>query len=87
VLYSNTPIFAQISPGDGDMKDRVAIQEKLLYAYAYDSKDCASFAKLFTTDAVFNLGEPMKATGRDAILQGCLADKIVLLVISKLATT
>jgi uncharacterized protein (TIGR02246 family) len=68
-------IFAQI-PGDGgDMKDRIAIQEKLLYAYAYayDSKDCASFAKLFTTDAVFNLAEPMKATGRDAILQSCRA--------------
>ena len=34
--------------------DRIEIQEKLLYAYAYtyDSKDCVSFSNLFTTDAV-----------------------------------
>jgi hypothetical protein len=54
--------------------DRTAIEEKLLYAYAYayDSKDCASWAKLFTADAVLNLGGAMKATGREALLQGCL---------------
>ena len=35
--------------------DRIEIQEKLLYAYAYtyDSKDCVSFSNLFTTDAVW----------------------------------
>jgi ketosteroid isomerase-like protein len=55
-------------------RDRTAIEEKLLYAYAYayDSKDCASWAKLFTADAVLNLGGGMKATGREALLQGCL---------------
>jgi hypothetical protein len=53
--------------------DRVEIQEKLLYAYAYtyDSKDCVSFSNLFTTDAIFEVVG--KAVGRDAILQGCMA--------------
>jgi len=53
-------IFAQTSEGGGDIKDRIAIQEKLLYAYAYtyDSKDCVSWANLFTTDAVLNLLTP-----------------------------
>ena len=68
-------IFAQVPKDGGDIKDRIAIQEKLLYAYAYayDSKDCVSWANLFTTDAVFNLGDTMKATGRDALLQACIA--------------
>jgi SnoaL-like domain len=67
--------FAQIHEEGGDVKDRIAIQEKLLYAYAYayDSKDCAGWANLFTTDATLNLGERMKETGRDAILQACIA--------------
>src|SRR5215468_11043251 len=54
--------------------DRIEIQEKLLYAYAYtyDSKDCVSWSNLFTTDAVF-LGVRGKAVGRDAILQYCIA--------------
>ena len=53
--------------------DRIEIQEKLLYAYAYtyDSKDCASWSNLFTTDAV--LDRPAgKLIGRDAILQFCI---------------
>jgi SnoaL-like protein len=66
--------FAQIAEDGGDMKDRVAIQEKLLYAYAYayDSKDCVSWANLFTADAILDLGTN-KATGRDAILRFCVA--------------
>jgi uncharacterized protein (TIGR02246 family) len=65
--------FAQTPKDGSDLRDRIAIQEKLLYAYAYayDSKDCASFANLFTTDAVFNV-MGLKANGRDAILQGCI---------------
>jgi uncharacterized protein (TIGR02246 family) len=72
VLRHNT--FAQIHDEGGDVKDRIAIQEKLLYAYAYtyDSKDCMSFADLFATDAVLNLGPGMMASGRDAILKGCI---------------
>jgi hypothetical protein len=72
VLQHST--FAQIHEDGGDIKDRIAIQEKLLYAYAYayDSKDCVSWANLFTTDAVLNLGPEMKASGRDGILKGCI---------------
>jgi hypothetical protein len=57
-----------------NIEDRIAIQEKLLYAYAYtwDSKDCVSWSNLFATDAVFDLG-PVKASGRDAIRQWCIA--------------
>jgi hypothetical protein len=66
------PMLAQ-APADS-INDRVEIQEKLLYAYAYtyDSKDCVSFSNLFTTDAVFEVS-PVKAVGRDAILQSCIA--------------
>ena len=73
VLQHST--FAQIHEEGGDVKDRVAIQEKLLYAYAYtyDSKDCVGWANLFTTDATLNLGERMKETGRNTILQACIA--------------
>jgi hypothetical protein len=55
------------------VNDRLEIQEKLLYAYAYtyDSKDCVSFSNLFTTDAVLDVSE--KRIGKDAILQGCIA--------------
>jgi hypothetical protein len=68
------PVLAQAIEADS-VKDRIAIQEKLLYAYAYtyDSKDCVSFANLFATDAVLDLGSIGKAQGRDAIMQGCLA--------------
>ena len=68
--------FAQIAEDRGDMKDRIAIQEKLLYAYAYawDSKDCVSWANLFTTDAILDrLNTP--TTGRDGILQWCIAQQ------------
>jgi hypothetical protein len=72
VLQHST--FAQTHEEGGDVKDRITIQEKLLYAYAYtyDSKDCVGWANLFTTDATLNLGERMKETGRDAI-QACIA--------------
>ena len=54
--------------------DRVEIQEKLLYAYAYtyDSKDCVAWSNLFTTDAVLET-LAQKLIGRDAILQYCIA--------------
>src|SRR5262245_17088226 len=70
--------FAQITKDGGDLRDRIAIQEKLLYAYAYayDSKDCVTWANLFTADAVFTadgVAGPIKQTGRDAILQFCIA--------------
>jgi hypothetical protein len=67
------PVFAQAAEVDS-IEDRVAIQEKLLYAYAYtyDAKDCVNWSYLFTTDAVLDLG-PMKASGRDAIRQALIA--------------
>jgi hypothetical protein len=54
--------------------DGVEIQENLLYAYAYtyNSKDCVSFSKLFTTDAVRETPTG-KRIGRDAILQFYIA--------------
>jgi hypothetical protein len=65
------PMLAQ-APADS-VNDRVEIQEKLLYAYAYawDSKDCVSWSNLFTTDAVFEVRG--KAVGREGILQYCIA--------------
>jgi ketosteroid isomerase-like protein len=66
------PVFAQ---GAADsIKDRIEIQENLLfaYAYAYDAKDCVSWSNLFTTDAVLDLTQT-KASGREAILQVCIA--------------
>jgi hypothetical protein len=65
------PVLAQ-APTDS-VKDRIEIQEKLLYPYAYawDSKDCVSFSNLFTTDAVWEVRG--KAAGRDGILQYCIA--------------
>ena len=76
------PMLAQ-APADGanfgvgdqvliSIHDRIEIQEKLLYGYAYtyDSKDCVSVSNLFATDAI--LENPAgKAVGRDAILQWC----------------
>jgi hypothetical protein len=58
------PVLAQAAEV-GSIEDRIAIQEKLLYAYAYtyDSKDCVSWSNLFTTDAVLE----------DAIRQACIA--------------
>ena len=55
--------------------DRIEIQEKLLYAYAYtyDSKDCVGWSNLFTTDAVLESPSAGKLIGRDAILQYCIA--------------
>lgn len=64
-------VFAQT--GSDFMKDRIEIQEKLLYAYAYsyDSKDCLGLSNLFTADAVVEIGI-VKRKGRDAIRQGCI---------------
>ena len=66
-------VFAQ-APETDSAKDRIEIQEKLLYAYAYtyDAKDCVSWSNLFTTDAVLEVGAD-KASGRDAIQQACIA--------------
>jgi hypothetical protein len=63
--------FAQT--GEAGVRDRIAIQEKLLYAYAYtsDSKDCLGLSNLFTADAVLEIGN-VKRDGRDAIRQGCI---------------
>ena len=79
------PMLAQVPAESADFEigdralisshDRVEIQEKLLYAYAYtyDSKDCVSWSNLFTTDAVLERGAVEKLIGRDAILQFCIA--------------
>jgi hypothetical protein len=69
------PMLAQAAEVDR-IEDRIAIQEKLLYAYAYtyDAKDCGSWSELFTSDAVLDLGR-MKAGGRDAIRQACIAQQ------------
>ena len=78
------PMLAQAPAGSANIEvgnqllisshDRIEIQEKLLngYAYAADSKDCVSFSNLFTRDAVLEIGS-IKAIGRDAILQACIA--------------
>src|SRR5689334_21495194 len=65
-------ISAQAPKDVNDSRDRITIQEKLLYAYAYayDSKDCVSFANLFTADGTLNW--QVQLTGRDAIRQGCI---------------
>ena len=61
----------------GSIEDRIAIQEKLLYAYAYtyDAKDCESWSNLFTTDAVFDLRGTGGTSGRDAIREWCIAQQ------------
>jgi SnoaL-like protein len=65
-------VFAQ-APETDSVRDRIEIQEKLLYAYAYayDSKNCESFANLFAVDGVWEVIS--KASGRDAIQQACIA--------------
>jgi len=67
------PMLAQAAEVDS-VEDRIAIQEKLIYAYAYtyDAKDCENWSNLFTSDAVLDLG-PAKASGRDALRRGCIA--------------
>jgi SnoaL-like protein len=79
------PMLAQVPADSADFEvgdralisshDRVEIQEKLLYAYAYtyDSKDCVGWSNLFTTDAVLESQSAGKLIGRDAILQYCTA--------------
>ena len=67
----SVPAFGQ--GVDPLIHDRIVIQEKLLYAYAYtyDAKDCVSWSNLFAIDAVLDLGE--KVSGRDAIREWCIA--------------
>jgi hypothetical protein len=67
------PVLAQAAEVDS-VEDRIAIQEKLLYAYAYtyDAKDCASWSNLFTSDATFDLGQGT-VSGKGAIRQACIA--------------
>jgi hypothetical protein len=67
------PMQALAQTPAATVNDRLEIQEKVLYAYAYayDSKDCVSFSNLFTTDAVLDVSE--KRVGKEAILQGCIA--------------
>jgi hypothetical protein len=64
------PVSAQAF-GDG-VNDRIEIQEKLLYAYAYtyDSKNCVGFANLFTTDAVLHVTNEL--IGKNEIVRGCI---------------
>src|SRR5262249_60941152 len=72
LTWPTVAVFSQ-APETDSVKDRIEIQEKLLYAYAYayDSKDCESYANLFAIDAVLEVSN--KASGRDAIRQGCLS--------------
>jgi hypothetical protein len=69
------PVFAQAIETNS-VKDRIEIQETLLYAYAYtyDAKDCISWSNLFTTDAVLEL-RSLKGRGRDAIREACIAQQ------------
>jgi hypothetical protein len=73
LTWPTVAAFAQ-APETDSAKDRIEIQEKLLYAYAYtyDAKDCVSWSNLFTTDAVLELSS-IKVSGRDAIQQFCIA--------------
>ena len=73
LTWPTVAVFAQV-PETDSVKDRIEIEENLLYAYAYayDSKDCESFANLFAIDAVWE-AISAKASGRDAIRQNCIA--------------
>ena len=75
-LFSFTARLQVARAAEADAtKDRIDIQEKLLYAYAYtfDSKDCVGWSNLWTTDGVLDLVGIMKLKGRDAIRQMCIA--------------
>ena len=75
LAWPTVAIFAQV-PETDSVKDRIEIQEKLLYAYAYtwDAKDCIGWSNLFTTDAVLEL-RSIKGHGRDAIREACTAQQ------------
>ena len=75
LTWSTVTMFAQV-PETDSVKDRIEIQEKLLYAYAYtwDAKDCISWSNLFTTDAVLEL-RSIKGRGRIAIREACIAQQ------------
>jgi SnoaL-like domain len=72
LTWPTVAVFSQ-APETDSVKDRIEIQEKLIYAYAYtyDSKDCESWSNLFTTDAIREVSG--KESGRDAIRQYCIA--------------
>jgi uncharacterized protein (TIGR02246 family) len=73
LTWPTVAVFAQ-APETDSIKDRIEIQEKLLYAYAYtyDSKDCESFANLFAIDGVWEGPRGVIASGRDAIQKYCI---------------
>jgi hypothetical protein len=75
LTWATVAMVAQV-PETDRVKDRIEIQETLLYAYAYsyDAKDCISWSNLFTTDAVLEL-RSLKGHGRDAIRQACIAQQ------------
>jgi len=75
LTWGTVGMFAQV-PETDSVKDRIEIQEKLLYAYAYtwDAKDCISWSNLFTTDAVLEL-RSIKGRGRIAIREACIAQQ------------
>jgi len=55
-----------------DFESRIAIQETILYAYAYayDSKDCSRWSNLFTASGTFETPDE-GVKGREAILEWC----------------
>ncbi|MEI6183695.1 MAG: nuclear transport factor 2 family protein [Polynucleobacter sp.] len=76
-LSISSPVMAD---RNAEIEDRINIQEKLLYAYAYawDNKDCVSWSNLFTADAFIDLtgdvnlaSTAKRANGREAIKQFC----------------
>jgi SnoaL-like domain len=69
----SVPAWSQATELDS-IKDRIAIQEKLLYGYAYawNSKDCIRWSNLFIADAIISEGG-ISTSGRDAIREACIA--------------
>jgi len=76
-LSISSPVMAARNT---EIEDRIDIQEKLLYAYAYawDNKDCATWSNLFAVDAFIDLtgdanlaSTAKRANGREAIKQFC----------------
>ncbi len=76
-LSISSPVMAD---RNAEIENRINIQEKLLYAYAYawDNKDCVGWSNLFTADAFIDLtgdanlaSTAKRANGREAIKQFC----------------
>jgi uncharacterized protein (TIGR02246 family) len=65
---------AAVARDDDSLRDRIAIQETLLYAYAYtwDAKDCRGWSNLFAVDARIVMPNET-VTGRKAIFDWCVA--------------